>query len=126
MAWGSRRQQLSAVSAAESETVATYSAIKHTFPIWVSVREIFAVQDASLLVFLDNRQVISLAKNGASDKLWLHSKSINARLSLLQDLILAGWLRVEWVSTLDQLADIFTKPLQRFDIEAARRSLGIL
>ena len=62
-------------------------------------------------IFVDNQAAMSMCMHRGS----LHSrtKHIDVRHHFIQEAVRLGEVRLEWVSTQDQLADIFTKPLGR-------------
>ena len=57
----------------------------------------------------------------------MHSrtKHIDIRHHFLRDHVQKGEVKLEFVDTHDQLADIFTKPLAREPVFKIRRELGI-
>ena len=70
----------------------------------------------------DNNSIINLSKN-----LILHSRSkyIEVRCPFLRDHIQNKHINLEFVSTDDQLTDIFTKPLREERFYDHRSELGI-
>ena len=71
----------------------------------------------------DNTSVISISKN-----LMQHSrtKHIEIRHHFLRDQAQKGDITLEFVSTKDQLVDIFTKPLSEEKFVDIRRQLGVI
>ena len=73
-------------------------------------------------LFCDNTSAISVAKNPV-----LHSrtKHIDVRYHFLKDNVEKGHIALIHVATQDQLADIFTKPLDQVTFTHLRGELGV-
>ena len=71
----------------------------------------------------DNTSAINISKNPV-----LHSrtKHIEIRHHFIRDHVLKGDVVLEFVDTKSQLADIFTKPLNKDYFYTIRRELGLL
>lgn len=61
-----------------------------------------------LIIMCDNKPTIAMATN---DVLHRRSKHIDIRYHFIRDLVERGEVRLKWVATENQLADIFTKTL---------------
>ena len=74
-------------------------------------------------IFCDNTSAIQLSKN-----LILHSrtKHIDIRHHFLRDHVSKGDIVLEFIDTNHQLADIFTKPLDKEKFAYIRRELGMI
>ena len=73
-------------------------------------------------VLEDNQAAIRIAKNPQDHK---RTKHIKPRYHYLRDQIRDGVLQLEYIPTIDQLADIFTKALNGPRLRALRSRLGI-
>ena len=76
-----------------------------------------------ILIKCDNTSAINISKNPV-----LHSrtKHIEIRHHFIRDHVLKGDCVLEFVDTKNQLADIFTKPLNKDSFYNIRRELGLL
>jgi len=74
-------------------------------------------------LLIDNKSAINLAKNPNA-----HGKSnhIETRFHYLMDQVNKCKIKVEYCSTMDQVADIFTKPVKRTQFLKLRRELGVV
>jgi hypothetical protein len=74
-------------------------------------------------IMCDNTSAISISKNPA-----MHSKTkhIPIKYHFLREQVLEKKLKLEYVSSKDQVADIFTKPLPREAFESLRQKLGVI
>ena len=73
-----------------------------------------AITEYSSSIFCDNMAAIALASSPAATK---RSKHIAIRYHYVRDLVAAGVITIEHISTHENLADIFTKPLGRLKFE---------
>ncbi|KAL3509736.1 hypothetical protein ACH5RR_029137 [Cinchona calisaya] len=71
----------------------------------------------------DNISAINLTKNPIMHSI---TKHIDVKHYFIRDLVYKKEICVDFVSTLDQLADIFTKPLALDRFDSLRNHLGIL
>jgi hypothetical protein len=73
--------------------------------------------DDPIPIYCDNTSTISISKN-----LVMHSKTkhIPIKYHFLQEQVAEDNIRVEYVGTKEQVADIFTKPLPREAFEYLR------
>ena len=71
----------------------------------------------------DNTSAINISKNPVQHS---RTKHIEIRHHFLRDHAQKGDITLEFVSTKDQLADIFTKPLNEEQFVDIRRQLGVI
>ena len=72
---------------------------------------------------VDNKSAIALAKNPVYHD---RSKHIDTRYHYIRERITKQDLKLEYVKSQDQIADIFTKPLKKEDLIRLRNALGII
>ena len=74
-------------------------------------------------IFCDNTSAISISKNPV-----MHSKTkhIPIKYHFVREQVAEKNIKLEYVCTKEQIADIFTKPLPREAFEYLRQKLGIL
>ena len=73
-------------------------------------------------IFCDNTNAINLSKNPVHHS---RTKHIEVRHHFLRDHITKNDIKLEFISTKEQLANIFTKPLDETQFVKIRRDLGI-
>jgi hypothetical protein len=121
--WRSKRQPIVTSSSTEAELVATSATALQLKWLKHLINEDMKQNTASVTLYCDNEATVKLAKDPiASDR----TKHIEIRHRKIQEFIEEGVMRIDWVSTTDQLADILTKALDRKTFEALRARLGIL
>ena len=74
-------------------------------------------------IMCDNTSAISLSKNPV-----MHSrtKHIPIKYHLLREQVAEQNIALEYISTKEQIADIFTKPLPREAFEHLRQKMGVI
>jgi hypothetical protein len=121
--WRSKRQPIVTSSSTEAELVALTACALQVKWLKLLITDDLKVSAKDVTVYCDNQTTVGLAKDPiASDR----TKHIEIKHRKIQDLVEKGALRVQWVSTTDQLADMFTKPLPRIQFENLRAQLGVV
>ena len=79
--------------------------------------------DEPIPIYFDNTSAISISKNTV-----MHSKTkhIPIKYHFLREQVAEKNVRVEYVGTKEQVADIFTKPLRREAFEYLSQRLGVI
>lgn len=109
ISWGTRKQNLVALSTAEVEYVATTSCCAQL--LWIKQQlEDFWVLTESVPLLCDNTSALNMANNPVQHK---RTKHIDVRHHFLRDNVEKGLICMKFCSTGDQIADIFTKALSR-------------
>ena len=106
--WFTRKQTLTALSSCESETYACVLAAASTLHFRELLHELFATQPGSTVVFTDNRATLVNSSNDGQSK---RSRHFQLRIEFLRDYVRLGRIRVEKVSTDENIADALTKSL---------------
>ena len=75
------------------------------------------------IIYCDNTSTKNLSKNPVNHS---RTKHIDIRHHFLRDNIEKGIINLEHISTENQIADIFTKPLLENSFIKLRRELGII
>ena len=83
----------------------------------------FGVALYNIPIFCDNTSAINITKNSVQHS---RTKHIEIRHHFIRDHALKGDMCIEHVDTLNQLADIFTKPLNEDQFCKIRRELGMI
>ena len=119
MSWKSRKQQTVSLSTCEAEYIALAEAAqegKFLRQLCIDLR-ILNTSD-SALVNADNQGAIKLAKNPMFHK---RSKHIDIKYHFIRRELELNTIRVEYVASEDNLADIFTKTVSRVKLDKFRR-----
>lgn len=116
--WASKMQTLIALSTTEAEYIALSTALREVIGVMNLLNELrgrgFKLNDMQPKVvcktFEDNRSCIEIATN---HKTRPRTKHLSVRLHHFRSHVTSGTITIEHISTKDQIADIFTKPLPR-------------
>ena len=116
--WGSKLQSIVALSTTEAEYVALSAAAREAITVMNLLTELrdrgvsipFVKPTIRCRVFEDNAACVEVAKE---PKLRPRTKHLAVRLHHFRDHVARGALTIHHVSTKEQIADIFTKPLPR-------------
>ena len=98
---------------------ASLAALAATFP----ARLVYSITGIDLLpvdMFIDNKGAVDMSVNDVSNN---RSKHIERRHRKIRELVESGHILARRISTDDNVADIFTKPLPRKAFEKFRRML---
>jgi hypothetical protein len=116
--WNVHKQETVALSSCEAEYMAIVSitqAIMWTISMLKEIGIDFhpsvpsSVSFPIPIILSDNKSAIAMGKN---DIMHNRSKHINIKHHFIRDEISKGTIILQWISTQDQIADIFTKTLQ--------------
>ena len=121
IAWLSKKQASISLSTAEAEYIAAGSCC--TQLLWMKQMLLdFGMVVDSLTVFCDNTSAINISKNPVQHS---RTKHIDIRYHFIRELVEDRTISIEYVDTLNQLADIFTKPLDSQRFLSLRKSIGV-
>jgi hypothetical protein len=81
------------------------------------------IADITVVLKIDNKSAINLAKNPVSHG---KSKHIETRFHFLRDQVTKGKLKLEYCSTENQQADVLTKAVKRDQFLKLRREMGVV
>lgn len=125
--WSSKMQSEIALSTTEAEYIAMSQATRDLIPMRALLLEVS--QATKLIVgntithstiFEDNRGCVDLAN---APKLCPRTKHIGLKYHHFRSHVASGALKIQWIDTKHQLADIFTKPLPASTFEYLRHFL---
>jgi hypothetical protein len=120
ISWNTKKQSTQSLSTTEAE----YVAITHvtTEIQWVEqlVKELFFNVTKPIHIHCDNQSAIAITKDDAMHQ---KTKHIHIKYHLIRDLVRANYIKLNWVSTEYQLADIYTKPLGNIQFVKMRDKL---
>ena len=83
----------------------------------------FGVKFDEILLLCDNESVVKIATNPVQHS---RTKHIDIRHHFLRDHVNNGDIKIDRIGTNDQLADIFTKPLDESRFYKLRNELNII
>jgi hypothetical protein len=122
MSWGSKKQNFVALSTAEAE----YIAADHCFAQLLWMRQTlwdYGYKLSKVPLLCDNESAIRMADNPVEHS---RTKHIDIRYHFPMDHQQRGDIKIAYVNTNNQLADIFTKPLDEKTFSKLRNELNIL
>ena len=122
VSWASKKQQTVALSTAEAEYVAAASCCAQL--LWL--RQQLSDYDLtfnSIPIMCDNTSAINISKNPVQHA---RTKHIEIRHHFLRDNVEKKLVEMKFIGTSNQIADIFTKALNREPFESLRLQLGMI
>ena len=122
ISWASKKQNSVATSTAEAEYVAAASCCSQILWLKQQLKD-FGISLPTVPIKCDNTSAINIAKNPVHHS---RTKHIDIRHHFLRDNVEKGFIRMDHCRTEDQIADIFTKPLDRSPFEHLRLLLGMI
>ncbi len=123
ISWSSKAQVTLALSSTEAEYVSTTQAAQEAIYLRTLLSELNLPPSSPTQLQCDNQSAISLTKSPIT-----HSrlKHIDIRHHFIQSTISDGHIKVEWIPTMDQVADILTKPLPKTILDKLINELGMV
>jgi hypothetical protein len=123
VSWLSKKQSSISLSTAEEEYIAATTCCTQVLWMKQTLTDIQVEYDEPIPIYCDNTSTISISKNPV-----MHSKTkhIPIKYHFLWEQVAEKNIRVEYVGTKEQVADIFTKPLPREAFEYLHQRLGEL
>ncbi|KAK1614549.1 hypothetical protein QYE76_020066 [Lolium multiflorum] len=123
IAWSARKQPTVSRSSTEAEYKAVGNATAEL--IWVQslLRELRVPQPQSPVLWCDNIGATYLSSNPVFHA---RTKHIKVDYHFVRERVAQRLLRIKFISSKDQLADIFTKPLPLPLFQSCRRNLNLL
>jgi hypothetical protein len=122
VSWSSKRQATVALSTVEAEYVAMSRCAQQMCWMHSWLKEVEIEFAAPGVIKGDNRGAIALTKNTKDHG---KVKHIDIRHHYIRELLKSGTIAVEQVSSADNLADLFTKPLPRDNHHRLLEALNI-
>ena len=113
ISWKSRKQQTVALSTCKAEYISLANAVQEAKFLKQLCKDMNIVSD-DVLINVDNQGAINLAKNPVNHQ---RSKHIDIKYHFIRSEIQKGNVRLQYVTTEDNVADIFTKPATKAKLE---------
>ena len=117
VAWMSKRQSITAQSTAEAEYVAASSATSEVLYLRKLLSELGMPQMSATTVFEDNQPCIQIANNPGTSA---RTKHIALRYHAVRERVANGEVKLVYVPTEDQVADLLTKSVGRVILQRLR------
>lgn len=110
VSWSSKKQRTVALSTCEAELYAECEAVKEILWLRGLMTELQLIVDTPSVIHCDNQSTVHVSKNGVKSE---RTKHVDVKYNFITDTITSGVIQSKWISTTDQQADLFTKPLSR-------------
>jgi hypothetical protein len=120
--WMSKKQPIVTLSTCEAEYVAATSCVCHAVWLRNLLKELKMPQEDPVEICVDNKSALALAKNPVFHE---RSKHIDTRYHFIRECIEKKKVKLKYVMSRDQAADIFTKPLKLETFVKLRNMLGV-
>jgi hypothetical protein len=108
ISWSSKKQTTVALSSTEAEYMAITEVAKEIMWLRMILEELHVKIVTPTIIYVDNQSAIKISENDTEHD---RTKHIDIRHYFVRDLINSGHIKLQWLPTAEQLADIFTKPL---------------
>eukprot|EP00252_Welwitschia_mirabilis_P001835 TRINITY_DN11789_c0_g1_i1.p1 TRINITY_DN11789_c0_g1~~TRINITY_DN11789_c0_g1_i1.p1 ORF type:complete len:135 (-),score=21.87 TRINITY_DN11789_c0_g1_i1:11-415(-) len=120
ISWSSKKQPSMALSSSGAEYMAVTAVACQAIWMRKILGDIKQTQMEATTIYCDNQSTIAMAKNPVH---YNRTRHIETRHHFIRELVRKG--EIEYYSTNDQLADLFTKPLQTKKFMYLRELLGV-
>lgn len=122
IAWGSKKQSVTATSTTEAEFVALCTATKTTVWLRKLLEDLHKFQKCPTAIMCDNQRAITLVRNPESSK---RTKHIDTQYFYTCDIYRRGEINVQYIPTKDQIADCLTKSLPKHQFNVLLKGFGV-
>jgi hypothetical protein len=123
VSWSSRKQSCVALSMSEDEYVVACATSREAVWLRKLLSGLFGLGLEATCIWCDNKSCMKLSENPVFHD---RSKHIEIRYYYIRDMVQRGAVRLQFVTTEDQVLDVFTKPLSRTKFEYFRDKLGVV
>ena len=120
--WASKKQDSIARSTTEAEYIAAIDACKEAGWLKKLIFDMFGGKLDSTIIQCNNQSCIKLLENPVFH---YRSKNIEMRYHFIRDLVQRGALKLQYIPTDEQIANILTKPLTTSKFVYFRDKLGM-
>ena len=119
--WNLVKQRVVAQSTCEAEYIAVSSATCQG--LWISrlIKELMSLEENLVKILVDNKSALELTRNPVHHSRSMH---IDTRHHFIRDCI-EGLIKLDYVRTEDQLANLFTKSLRRVKFCEFRAKISV-
>jgi hypothetical protein len=120
ISWASKKQRVVALSTCEAELYAEAAALQEVLWLRDLVGELGLHVHMGSLIYGDNQATIAVSKNGVKAD---RTKHVDIKYHFVTQTVESGDIRLKWIPTTEQQADIFTKALAAPVFELLRKQL---
>ncbi|MCO5602342.1 hypothetical protein L7F22_056472 [Adiantum nelumboides] len=123
ISWLSKKQPIVATSTCEVKYRPVFTATVEC--VWLKrfMADLGVGQDTANTIYTDSQSALAVARNLVFHA---HRKHIEVHYHYVRERLLAEEISLAYVTTQDNLADLFTKALSRENLEAFRKVLSLL
>lgn len=108
ISWSSWKQSTVVLSTAEAKYTAAYSTCREAVWLRKLLASLFGDVLETTIIHCDNQSCVKLLENPVFHD---QSKHIDMRYHYIKNMVERGVMRLQYISTDEQIADVFTKPL---------------
>jgi hypothetical protein len=119
ISWASKLQPTVATSTTEAEYMAAFFAVQEAIYVRRLMRDL-GFEQRMTQIMEDNQGCIFLSENPVFHQ---RTKHIDVKYHFVRERVESGEVKLVYVTTTDQLADLLTKPLERVRFEALRKQV---
>jgi len=119
ISWSSKKQLIVALFSTEAEFIAAAHCVKKLMYLQTLLEELTG-NTVRAEINIDNQSTLQIIKNGTGNK---RSKHIDVRYHYLNEKYVEGMIELKYCPTEEQIADVFTKPLNRVKFEKFRNKI---
>lgn len=119
--WTTRKQGLVALSTTEAEYIAASSAVSEALWLKKLFFDMELPLEMPIPIMEDNQGCLFIAKNPETKR----SKHVDVKYHMVREKVWSKEVELVYVPSQDQVADILTKPLSRFQFEKFCRLMGL-
>ena len=120
VSWHTHKQPTVALSSAEAELMSACDVVKEIMWMKPMLEEMNYEVVTPIIINIDNQSAMKIAENDVEHA---RTKHIDIKYNFIKDQIKNKIIKLNWVSTKDQIADIFTKALSQDIFEKMRGKL---
>jgi hypothetical protein len=119
VSWSSKKQRIVALSTCEAELYAESAAIQEVLWLRGLMEELGLHTQTGSVIYGDNQSTIAVSSNGVKGE---RTKHVDVKYHFVTEAVEGGVVRLQWVPTKQQQADIFTKalPFRVFELLRSR------
>jgi hypothetical protein len=123
ISWCCRKQDLVALSSAESEYIALAETCKEVLWLREMMKGLDIKTSESTTILTDSQSCIAMLRN---QRFSHRTKHFDTRYHFIRDHVAKGDIKLEYVPTAENTADLMTKPLGGVKTEYLRRKAGLI
>jgi len=120
VSWSSKKQRVVSLSTCEAELYAEAAAIQEVLWLRGIIAELGLNSSTGSKVYGDNQSTIAVSKNGVKGE---RTKHVDVKYHFVTETVESGKVKLVWVPSAQQQADIFTKALPKPTFLTLRKQL---